>query len=82
LFGAIWPELYGTRHLGAIKALAAALMVFGSAIGPGMTGALIDLGIPFQDQMVGFAAYILVVCFLTWLAMRRALASIRVSAAV
>lgn len=32
-----WPEYYGTRHIGSIKSVAAALMVFGSAIGPGIT---------------------------------------------
>ena len=50
LWGALWPELFGTRHLGAIKSIAYAFMVVGSAIGPGMTGAVIDLGIPFPDQ--------------------------------
>ncbi|WP_298840856.1 MFS transporter [uncultured Roseobacter sp.] len=49
---AFWAVFYGTRHLGAIKAAAAALMVFGSAIGPGITGVLIDWGISFPDQMV------------------------------
>ncbi len=49
--GAFWAEFYGTRHLGAIKALATAGMVLGSAIGPGLTGALIDLGYDFPDQM-------------------------------
>ncbi len=55
--GAFWAEFYGTRHLGAIKAMATAVMVLGSAIGPGVTGYLIDLGLPFQDQMVGIAIY-------------------------
>lgn len=50
LWGALWPELYGTRHLGAIKALATAFMVVGSAIGPGVTGLVIDLGISFPGQ--------------------------------
>ena len=39
------------------QAAAAALMVFGSAIGPGITGALIDLGIDFPDQMIPIAAF-------------------------
>jgi MFS family permease len=72
LFGAFWPEFYGTKSLGAVKSLATALMVFGSALGPGVTGALIDYGIEFQDQMLGFAIYILAACFLTHFAMRRA----------
>ena len=63
-FGAIatlpaagWAEFYGTRQLGAIKALATAVMVLGSAIGPGLTGGLIDWGILFPDQMFGIALW-------------------------
>lgn len=54
---AFWAEYYGTRHLGSIKAMAVAVMVFGSAIGPGITGVLIDAGYPFPDQMPAIAAY-------------------------
>lgn len=54
---AFWAEFYGTRHLGAIKALAAAAMVFGSAIGPGLTGVLIDLGYDFPSQLAGIAVF-------------------------
>lgn len=52
LISACWAEFYGTKHLGSIKALAAAIMVFGSAIGPGMTGWLIDVGIGLDRQML------------------------------
>ncbi len=54
-----WAECYGTRNIGAIKALAMAIMVLGSAIGPGLTGLLIDLGLPFAQQGYGIAAYFL-----------------------
>ncbi|MEM1160670.1 MAG: MFS transporter [Pseudomonadota bacterium] len=50
MWGALWPELYGTRHLGAIKATGSTFMVIGSAIGPGITGLVIDLGIDFTGQ--------------------------------
>jgi MFS family permease len=52
-----WATFFGTRHLGSIKATAAAVMVFGSAIGPGVTGALIDFGITFPEQMISIAVY-------------------------
>lgn len=54
---AFWAEYYGTRHLGSIKALAVGIMVFGSAIGPGLTGALIDRGYDFPAQMPAIALY-------------------------
>lgn len=55
---AFWAEFYGTRHLGGIKALAAAVMVLGSALGPGISGYLIDYGVIFEEQMVGIALYV------------------------
>jgi sugar phosphate permease len=59
LLGALWPELYGTRNLGAIKALATSAMVFSTALGPGVTGLLIDAGYMFPDQTWGFALWCL-----------------------
>lgn len=55
--GAFWAEFYGTKHLGAIKALATAIMVLGSAIGPGITGMLIDAGVPIGTQYLYVVAY-------------------------
>ena len=59
LFGALWPELYGTRHLGAIRAVTFAAMVFGTALGPGVTGALIDGGVGFESQLGAMAGWCL-----------------------
>ncbi len=39
-----WAELYGTRHLAAIKSLGTALMVLGSALSPFALGWLFDAG--------------------------------------
>lgn len=54
---AFWAEFYGTRHIGSIKAMAAAVMVLGSAIGPGITGLGIDLGLGLETQYLWIAAY-------------------------
>ena len=38
------------RWIGGVKALATSFLVLSTAIGPGVTGALIDLGITFPQQ--------------------------------
>jgi MFS family permease len=43
--GAIWPELYGTRHLGVIRSFSAAMNVFSSALAPWVFGLLFDKGL-------------------------------------
>ena len=59
VLGSFWAEFYGTRYLGAIKAGGTAIMVLGTAIGPGVTGVLIDWGISFAQQLVWLAIYFL-----------------------
>lgn len=64
LLNACWAEFFGTRNLGSIKASVAALMVLGSALGPGLSGWLIDAGIGFEVQMLGYAATFLIAALL------------------
>lgn len=54
---AFWAEVYGTRHLGAIRAMTGALMVFGTATGPLIAGWLIDRGVETDAQMGGMAVF-------------------------
>ncbi|MFT4959406.1 MAG: sugar phosphate permease [Paracoccaceae bacterium] len=56
---AFWAEFYGTAHIGSIKAMAAAVMVFGSALGPGITGYLIDAGVGLERQFIAISVYFL-----------------------
>lgn len=72
--GAFWAERYGTRHLGAIRAMAATAMVFGSAVGPAATGALIDRGLPLTSQAPAIAIVLAVSAGLAWAGCRIALA--------
>ncbi|SLN69304.1 Major Facilitator Superfamily protein [Falsiruegeria litorea R37] len=72
LIPAFWADFYGTAHIGAIKALATAVMVLGSAIGPAITGALIDVGIGFETQLIGVVVYFIMVSALTTWGVRRA----------
>jgi MFS family permease len=59
LFGAVWPEVYGTRHLGSVRALVMSAGVFASAAGPGLTGLLIDLGVSYPAQILVMGVYCL-----------------------
>ena len=59
VLGALWAELYGTAHLGAIRALAMALLVLATAIAPGAMGWLIDQGITLDLQFRLMAIYTL-----------------------
>ena len=67
LIAAFWAEFYGTAHLGAIKAVAAAVMVLGSAIGPGLTGILIDFGIGIASQYIWVAVYFVLTSLSIWI---------------
>ncbi len=69
---AFWAEFYGTRHMGSIKALATAIMVAGSALGPGITGFLLDAGIPLDTQFGLIAVYFIVVTGMMAVAVGRA----------
>lgn len=61
LFGAIWPEVYGIKHLGSIRALTVAFLVLASAVGPGLSGFLIDLGVWYPYQIAAMGLYCLLV---------------------
>ena len=63
---AFWAEFYGTRHLGGIKSIATAAMVLGSAIGPAISGLLIDRGISFPDQMGAISLWFVMASGLLW----------------
>lgn len=61
--GALWPELYGTLHLGAIRSVMTAIMVFTTAIAPGLVGVLLDAGILLQVQLLVMAVFSFVAAF-------------------
>lgn len=69
---AFWAEFYGTGRLGSIKAMAAAVMVFGSAIGPGVTGLGIDLGLGIETQYMLVAAYFIFTTVMMMIGVTRA----------
>jgi hypothetical protein len=71
LFGAIWPEVYGVGHLGAIRSLVVSASVMASAAGPGLTGLLIDRGVSYPGQLVAMGLYCLFVSLVLLYVSRR-----------
>ena len=67
---AFWAEYYGTQFLGTIKALGTAIMVFGSALGPGLTGLLIDWGFGLELQYLIFGFYFVISTFLMFVGIK------------
>tara|TARA_B100000767_G_scaffold146897_2_gene138420 strand:+ start:1307 stop:2518 length:1212 start_codon:yes stop_codon:yes gene_type:complete len=68
---AFWAEFYGTKYLGSIKAAATAAMVLGSAIGPALTGILLDLDISLNFQYVGISLFFALSSILMWVGISR-----------
>ena len=56
---AFWAEVYGRKHLGAIRALAMAIMVLGTALAPAVMGNLLDLKVTMDSIVLGCAAYVI-----------------------
>ncbi len=56
-FTAIWAELYGVRHLGAIRSVVMAVMVLVSAIAPAVLGWLFDVGVTVEALAIAFTVW-------------------------
>ena len=56
---ALWLELYGTEHIGAIRALTHACMVFSSALGPAVFGYLLDAGVNWSTLLISSAIWMM-----------------------
>ncbi len=63
---ALWVELYGTAHLGAVRAFNHAFMVFSSAVGPVVFGGLLDIGMSWDTLLLGSVVFCAASCALVW----------------
>lgn len=73
---ACWAEFYGTRNMGSIKAGVASALVLGSALGPGISGALIDAGVAMPAQLVAYSAWFIATSALMVRPIARAMAEL------
>ena len=58
LGSSIWAEIYGVKHIGSIKALTTALMVFATAFGTALFGFMIDVGFSIEQIAIVSGTYI------------------------
>ena len=66
-----WAEVYGVKHIGSIKALTTALMVFSTAFGTALFGILIDIGFSIEKIAIISAIYILISFILLFLVRKK-----------
>jgi MFS family permease len=72
IVGALWAELYGTTHLGAIRSLIWALAVSTTAAASAVVGALLDAGIGVGAIAGGRGLLAVAASVLAWSGGRRA----------
>jgi len=59
LLTSTWSEMYGTKHLGAIRSITVSLMVFSTSLSPFLFGHLIDFGFDAKDIILFMVIYAL-----------------------
>ena len=71
IVNALWAEVYGVTHLGAIRSLVFSLTIIASALSPVSLGWLIDLGVDINTIVAGCLVYIVLSIGLLHLAVLR-----------
>ncbi len=66
IINGLWAEVYGTKHLGAIRALISSFAILSSAASPILFGVLIDRGISGHDLFICLSLYLLVAILLSF----------------
>jgi MFS family permease len=59
VWGTLLPATYGTDHIGSVRAVASAVLVVSTALGPGIGGVIVDAGIPVPQQAWTMAVWCL-----------------------
>ena len=73
IWGTLLPATYGTNHIGSVRAVAAAVLVVSTALGPGVGGVIIDAGISVPQQAGAMALWCFGLSLAMWPVMRRIL---------
>jgi len=66
LYGAVWAEVFGTDHLGAIRSIVTMIVIFAAALGPGVAGVLLDMGFSFSTIFFLLSALCSIATAVVW----------------
>jgi len=66
LYGAVWAEVFGTDHLGAIRSIVTMIVIFAAALGPGVAGVLLDMGFSFSTIFFLLSALCSIASAVVW----------------
>ena len=73
----LWAELYGPKHLGAIRSLIVAITVLASALGPPVMGFMIDTNISMGNICIIFAIYCVIATIFIFAGLRSSETSVK-----
>ena len=68
--GGLWPELFGTKNLGAIRSMTTPIMVASTAASPVLFGAMLDANIGFTQIVAVSMVYVVGAAMLAFLGLR------------
>lgn len=68
--GGLWPELFGTKHLGAIRSMTTPIMVASTAASPVLFGLLLDGDVSFAQLAFMSMIYVVTAAMLAFLGLR------------
>lgn len=58
--GSLWPQMYGVRHIGTVRAINSSLYMIATALAPYSMGLLFDAGISVTTVVTGSIVYLLI----------------------
>lgn len=65
--GGLWPELYGTKYLGAIRSMTTPFVIFSTSLAPLLFGFVLDAGVGFASIAEAAMVYLLLAaCLAEW----------------
>ena len=70
VIGGLWPELFGTKNLGAIRSMATPIMVASTAASPVLFGFLLDADISFEQLAAISMVFVVAAAMLAFLGLR------------